>query len=135
MRGVSKKSILKKILVHILEARNEKILIKGVAGFRELFKLRKYIKDRYSVVGIDNLNNYYDTNLRKDRLKYLERCNDFSFKFLDVLDKKELNALFIKNSFNYVANLAAQPGGCYSFIAPQAYIDSKLYSKYYKAVI
>ncbi|GHV58312.1 NAD-dependent epimerase [Bacteroidia bacterium] len=79
-----------------------------------------------TVVGIDNLNDYYDVRLKCARLKQLETFPDFQFIKIDIADKTALNELFEKNLFSLVCNLAAQAGVMYSVINPNAYIHSNI---------
>ena len=104
-----------------------KILITGVAGFigfHLAFKLLQ--KKNYIVFGIDNLNNYYDLNLKKNRIKILKPKKNFFFKKIDICDEKKIKNLFKKNNFNIVINLAAQAGVRYSIDKPKEYIKSNL---------
>lgn len=108
-----------------------KVLITGAAGFIG-FHLSKYLmKKGYKIIGLDNLNNYYDVSLKKNRLKELNSFSDqnntkFNFENLDIVDKERLNELFKINNPNYVVHLAAQAGVRYSLINPSAYIQSNL---------
>jgi UDP-glucuronate 4-epimerase len=79
-----------------------------------------------SVVGIDNLNDYYDVNLKKFRLNELKGDLNFTFHRLDLVDRKGIEKLFTENKFDYVVNLAAQAGVRYSLTNPRAYIDSNI---------
>jgi UDP-glucuronate 4-epimerase len=103
-----------------------KILITGAAGFIGFFLSKRLVKEGYHVTGIDNLNEYYDINLKKDRLKILEKDPQFSFVKADISDRKIMEALFKKGSFDIVVNLAAQAGVRYSLENPYAYLDSNL---------
>lgn len=102
------------------------ILITGTAGFIG-FHLASRLSDAgCTVVGIDNLNPYYDVNLKKDRLKLLEARSGFTFFPLDISDRHALPALFEDHRFDAVVNLAAQAGVRYSLKNPHAYVDSNL---------
>lgn len=105
-----------------------KVLITGVAGFIGFHTAMKLIENDYHVIGIDNLNDYYDQSLKKARLKVLEELNSgkFLFNFCELEDKKELNQIFKKNSFDVVINLAAQAGVRHSLENPYSYVDSNL---------
>lgn len=105
-----------------------KVLITGVAGFIGFHTAKKLIENDYHVIGIDNLNDYYDQSLKKARLKVLEEFNSgkFLFSFCELEDKKELNQIFKKNSFDVVINLAAQAGVRHSLENPYSYVDSNL---------
>ena len=92
-----------------------KILITGSAGFIGFHLANYLIKKSFQVIGIDNLNSYYDVNLKKSRLSELESSAEKSngeFKFIkcDLTDRKQLQAVFKNNSPDYVVNLAAQAG-------------------------
>ena len=111
-----------------------KILITGVAGFIGSFLCKKMLKEcTGTIIGIDNLNDYYDTTLKKYRLKELETINTKStYKFIkcDLADKEKLTELFKKYHFDIVVNLAAQAGVRYSITNPDAYIQSNLIGFY-----
>ncbi len=104
-----------------------KILITGAAGFIG-YNFCKYIlnKTNYKVYGIDNLNNYYDVKIKKDRLKILKKSKNFKFKKLDIRDNHPLEITFRKNKFDFVFNLAAQAGVRYSIEYPRKYVDSNI---------
>ena len=103
------------------------ILVTGAAGFIGFHLITKLCKLGYKTVGIDNLNDYYDVNLKKSRLGILQTNPDFEFHQLDLTDRTGLNRLFEKNQFTYVVNLAAQAGVRYSLTNPHAYLDSNLH--------
>ena len=85
----------------------------------------------YEVVGIDNLNYYYDVKLKKDRLKLLTSKNyQFIFHNLDILDFENLNFIFKQHNVDYVIHLAAQAGVRYSLENPKAYIDTNIVGFY-----
>jgi len=102
------------------------ILVTGAAGFIGYHLSLRLLTQGCKVTSIDNLNDYYDVNLKKDRLKQLEFHKDFSFHRLDIADRDSMETLFRKNSFDAVVNLAAQAGVRYSLVNPQAYIDSNI---------
>ncbi len=105
------------------------ILITGCAGFIG-FHLSLHINDkRYKVVGIDNLNNYYDINLKKDRLRILKK-NKKNFIFIksDLKSSKQLSNIFAKYNFDTVINLAAQAGVRHSIKDPKTYFDNNIYA-------
>lgn len=104
----------------------EKVLVTGAAGFIGFHLSLLLIKKGYQVIGIDNLNDYYDVNLKYGRLEILEKEEDFTFYKIDLKDKEEIDNLFEKYKFDYVINLAAQAGVRYSLINPYAYVDSNL---------
>ena len=104
-----------------------KTLITGVAGFIGMHVAKKMLEFNSEFVGIDNINDYYDLNLKKSRLDFLKKkSNSFNFKKIDIQNYSKLNELFEKNNFDHVIHLAAQAGVRYSIKNPQAYIDSNL---------
>ena len=106
-----------------------RVLVTGAAGFIGFYLSKALIEKEYEVLGIDNLNNYYDVELKKDRLKILnehEKSNNFEFKKIALEDRNEIEQLFIKYKFDVVVNLAAQAGVRYSIDNPHAYLDSNL---------
>lgn len=126
-----------------------KTLITGTAGFIGFHLANKLLQEGYDVVGLDNINDYYDVNLKFDRLKesgidkaailkaeknslienkvvQSSRFNNYRFIKLDLTDGNSLNELFKREKFDLVVNLAAQAGVRYSLENPQAYIDSNV---------
>lgn len=99
------------------------ILITGVAGFIGSTLANKLKKMKYNVIGIDNLNNYYDVSLKKDRLKNL---NDIIFYEVDITNRERVDEIFKLEKPEVVVNLAAQAGVRYSIDNPIAYIDSNI---------
>ncbi len=104
-----------------------KILVTGSSGFIGFHLCLKLLQKGYKVFGIDNLNNYYDINLKKDRNKILKKKRNFKFYKVDLKSKTKLKTLFKKNNFDCVVNLAAQAGVRYSLINPKSYIDNNIY--------
>ncbi|SMD13138.1 UDP-glucuronate 4-epimerase [Desulfocicer vacuolatum DSM 3385] len=102
------------------------ILITGVAGFIGFHLAQELLNLGKSVFGIDNLNSYYDPQLKHDRLKQLEKKERFDFKVMDIANHNDINGLFAENEFDVVVNLAAQAGVRYSIENPIAYVDSNL---------
>ena len=103
-----------------------KILVTGAAGFIGFHLAQRFLDAGDTVVGIDNLNDYYDVNLKKSRLTRLENHRRFRFIRMDIADREGIAALFKKEAFELVVHLAAQAGVRYSIINPYAYIDSNL---------
>ncbi len=103
-----------------------KILVTGAAGFIGSHTTRKLIERGHEVVGLDNLNDYYDVNLKLGRLALLQKLRGFSFVKLDLADRDGMVALFAKQKFARVIHLAAQAGVRYSLTNPHAYIDSNV---------
>lgn len=103
-----------------------KVLITGAAGFIGFFLGKRLLGEGHTVVGIDNLNDYYDVALKKSRLSELSAEKDFRFVQLDIADAAALNSLFAENKFSHVVNLAAQAGVRYSLQNPAAYVQSNL---------
>ena len=104
----------------------QKILITGAAGFIGYHLSRSLLKDGAIILGIDNLNNYYDTGLKEQRLKRLKGFKNFTFKKIDLIDEKKLNNAFLNFNPSIVIHLAAQAGVRYSIENPRAYLDSNL---------
>ena len=104
----------------------QKILITGAAGFIGYHLSRSLLKDGAIILGIDNLNNYYDTGLKEQRLKRLKGFKNFTFKKIDLINEKKLNNVFLNFNPSIVIHLAAQAGVRYSIENPRAYLDSNL---------
>jgi UDP-glucuronate 4-epimerase len=103
-----------------------KILVTGAAGFIGMHTARHLLDRGDEVVGIDNLNDYYDPNLKLARLNLLAGYQNFRFIKLDIADRKALAALFSHEKFQCVIHLAAQAGVRYSIDNPHAYVESNL---------
>lgn len=103
-----------------------KILVTGSAGFIGYHLSKKLSEVGWDVIGLDNVNDYYDVNLKLARLKQLEGFGNFKFHKKDLEDKEVVLSLFEKEKFDYVVNLAAQAGVRYSLINPYSYINSNI---------
>lgn len=103
-----------------------KFLVTGAAGFIGFYVVQRLIEQGHQVVGIDNLNDYYDVSLKQARLGILTQKSEFSFFQLDLADRQGIADLFAKEKFNRVIHLAAQAGVRYSIDNPMAYADSNL---------
>jgi UDP-glucuronate 4-epimerase len=103
-----------------------KILVTGAAGFIGSFTAARLLARGDEVVGLDNLNEYYDVNLKKARLARLEGQRGFRFVKLDLADRAGMEALFRSERFDRVVHLAAQAGVRYSLENPHAYVDSNV---------
>jgi UDP-glucuronate 4-epimerase len=103
-----------------------KILITGSAGFIGFHLARKLLSEGWQVIGIDNLNDYYDPKLKEDRVAVVQKHKDFVFQKVDLKNKTAVDAVFANYKPEYVINLAAQAGVRYSIQNPYAYIDSNL---------
>lgn len=111
---------------HNMEIKLKKVLVTGAAGFIGFHLARRLLKDGLHVIGLDNLNPYYDVHLKEARLARLTPQPNFSFRRIDLADKTGLEALFKEESFDGVVNLAAQAGVRYSLTHPHAYVESNL---------
>ena len=104
----------------------EKILITGAAGFIGAHLAKQLIKRGKEVVGLDNINDYYDPQLKKDRMAALAEGEHFHHVNLNLEDRAGMEKLFQKYQFDVVVNLAAQAGVRYSLINPHAYVDTNI---------
>ena len=102
-----------------------KYLVTGAAGFIGSHVSQRLLKDGHQVTGIDNLNDYYDVNLKQARLDLLQSPL-FSFHKIDLADRARMEQLFVSEKFDRVIHLAAQAGVRYSLENPHAYADSNL---------
>jgi UDP-glucuronate 4-epimerase len=101
------------------------ILVTGAAGFIGFHTTKVLIKKNYRVIGIDNLNNYYSPELKKDRIKILRNKN-FKFYKIDIRNYKKIFFIFKKFKIKYVIHLAAQAGVRYSLKNPRSYLDNNI---------
>jgi UDP-glucuronate 4-epimerase len=102
------------------------VLVTGAAGFIGYHIAQRLLVDGRTVVGVDNLNSYYDPKLKKARLARLLGQNKFHFEQRDLADRHAIAALFAAHRFVHVVHLAAQPGVRYSLVDPHAYVDANL---------
>jgi UDP-glucuronate 4-epimerase len=102
------------------------VLVTGAAGFIGFHLSRRLLAEGRRVVGVDNLNEYYDVGLKKARLRQLEQDKAFTFHRLDIADRAGMEKLFAANRFERVVNLAAQAGVRYSLENPHAYVESNI---------
>ncbi|WP_377895116.1 NAD-dependent epimerase [Alteromonas sp. R78001] len=103
-----------------------KFLVTGAAGFIGSFVAKSLCESEHTVVGIDNLNDYYDPKLKQSRLDRLNEFHNFTFVKLDLADRLGIAELFTSHQFDRVIHLAAQAGVRYSLENPLAYVDSNL---------
>jgi len=104
----------------------QKILVTGAAGFIGHNLSKRLLENGRTVVGLDNLNDYYDPNLKRDRLAQLLDLERFSHVDFDMADRSLMEKLFVDQQFDAVVNLAAQAGVRYSLINPHSYVDTNL---------
>jgi UDP-glucuronate 4-epimerase len=102
------------------------ILVTGAAGFIGFHVARRLLQNGRNIVGLDNLNAYYDPKLKDARLAELAKLPGFQFVKLDLANRAGMAALFAQHRFPFVVHLAAQAGVRYSLIDPHAYVDSNL---------
>ena len=103
-----------------------KILVTGAVGFIGFHLSRELCSQGYEVIGIDNMNDYYDVSLKQGRLDLLLKEQKFKFIKMDIIEKQLIDTLFEKEQFDFVVHLAAQAGVRYSIENPYAYIDSNI---------
>jgi UDP-glucuronate 4-epimerase len=103
-----------------------KVLVTGCAGFIGFHLSNLLLKNKINVYGIDNLNDYYDINLKKNRLNILKKNKKFTFYKNDLINKSKLNQIVKKNKIKYIVHLAAQAGVRYSIENPETYFSNNL---------
>ncbi len=103
-----------------------KVLVTGAAGFIGFSLAKRFLERGDEVIGIDNMNDYYDVNLKKARLAQLNERQGFRFAKMSLEDREAILSLFKEERFDKVINLAAQAGVRYSLINPYSYIDSNI---------
>ena len=104
-----------------------KILVTGAAGFIGFHLCKKLLEDKHQILGIDNINNYYDVKLKKNRLKILLGKKNFKFKKIDISDTNFVKKIYpIAKNFRIIIHLAAQAGVRYSITHPYKYIESNV---------
>ncbi len=116
--------------MHELDLKNGNILVTGAAGFIGAALCKRLLNENCRVIGIDNLNNYYDVNLKIYRLDALKKFNNFTFIKCDIADNDELKKIFDSHKPFIVVNLAAQAGVRYSIENPDVYINSNIVGFY-----
>ncbi len=104
----------------------KKVLVTGSAGFIGFHLCKKLLANNITVVGLDNLNPYYDPGLKKARLAQLTSHPAYSHTELDLSDREGMASLFAAHSFDAAVNLAAQAGVRYSLINPHSYVDTNI---------
>ena len=103
-----------------------KVILTGAAGFIGSHLAARLLSEGCTVIGLDNINDYYDVNLKYYRLSKLEENENFTFIRCDIADKEKVNEIFAQHKADVVVNLAAQAGVRYSIENPQVYIDSNI---------
>ena len=112
-----------------MKSQKELILVTGVAGFVGFHFTKKILDNNFKIIGIDNLNNYYDSKIKYDRLKILKSKN-FTFLKKDLTKKKVIEKIFKKFKPKYIFHFAAQAGVRHSFIDPDSYFNNNLKATY-----
>ena len=103
-----------------------KLLVTGAAGFIGYHLAKRLLEEDYKLTGIDDLNDYYSPQLKKDRLEQLIKHPNFEFIKIDFSDQSKTRSFFKKRSFDQIIHLGAQAGVRYSLENPQAYIDANI---------
>ena len=112
--------------MHIWEIVFVSILVTGIAGFIGSHVARVLLERGEQIIGIDNFSDYYDVNLKKNRLKVLENFDNFTFHNVDISNIVSVENIYKKYTFNKVCHLAAQAGVRYSLEAPMEYINTNI---------
>ncbi len=110
----------------MMTGKSSAVLVTGSAGFIGFHVSKRLLEMGESVVGVDNLNEYYDVNLKKARLEILKSYNDFTFYKEDIQNFQALEGVFETHNLDFICNLAAQAGVRYSLKAPFSYQKSNL---------
>jgi UDP-glucuronate 4-epimerase len=105
---------------------DDAVLVTGAAGFIGFHVARRLLENGRKVVGLDNINDYYDPKLKVARLAELAKLPGFTFAKLDLADREAIAELFAEHEFPFVVHLAAQAGVRYSLVNPHAYIDANV---------
>lgn len=109
-----------------MQLKYENVLVTGAAGFIGFHLSKRLLADGSRVTGFDNINPYYDVQLKKDRLAVLTSDPEFTFFEADLADRRAMDDIFSAHKFDVVVNMAAQAGVRYSLENPHAYVDSNL---------
>ena len=104
----------------------EPVLVTGAAGFIGMHVAHRLLGQGHDVVGVDNLNAYYDPHLKQARIKNLEAFSKFKFERIDIAERQSITQLFAAHRFPAVVHLAAQAGVRHSLIDPHAYVDANI---------
>ncbi|MGZ6293147.1 MAG: NAD-dependent epimerase [Syntrophales bacterium] len=104
----------------------KKILVTGAAGFIGFHLSRRFLMAGHAVIGVDNLNDYYDVNLKNARLRLLKDNDAFHFIKMDIAERENVASLFKREAPTIVVHMAAQAGVRYSLVNPHAYLESNL---------
>jgi len=110
----------------MINKKYKNVLITGAAGFIGFYISKRLLEEGCDVVGVDNLNAYYDVNLKKSRLEILNKFSGFKFIELDISERERVENVFKENQIDVAVNLAAQAGVRYSLENPHAYVESNV---------